>query len=220
MIGHGELRVLSGSTQYHRLVGEYLHGASTVVSFDRDGERVVRVHLIVESSDFPRVKIAAQGSEGRLPVERNFFTDFPADDHRYWDLSSEADETALRKLISDHLEMNAAAVAATSAWLEERRLAREAAERAAEAARTVERRLEAQHRLLEAYRNASTPRKWDEILTDLDVVADTIDRGADRSFVTDLAMKRRVYRFPLSERQLSWLSDVFYRMGRLLQTKS
>ena len=154
-IGHLELRVLSGRSQLFPEIGERMRGATIEVSVERDGAVQDRTHLIVESGDFPRVLIAAEGSTGR-PAERQFFAPTGIYDGRAWELADAADEAALRLLIAGKREQDAAAAA--HAEMEGRRLARAAAEREAEALRTQERRAAAQLGLLAAYREGSERR--------------------------------------------------------------
>ena len=215
-IGHLELRALSGRSQLFPEIGERMRGATIEVSVEHDGAVQDRTHLIVESGDFPRVLIAAEGSTGR-PAERQFFAPTGIYDGRALELADAADEAALRLLIAGKREQDAAAAAAVHVEMEGRPLARAAAEREAEALRTQERRAAAQLGLLAAYREGSERHRWDAALLDLDLLAGTIAREADRSFVGDLAAKWRRFRFPLSERQVAWLADILRRTARRLE---
>ena len=217
-IGYLEFRALSGLPDRFGLIGEYSRGATTQVSFEREGRVEHRTHLIVESGDFPRVLIAAEGSAGR-PAERQLFAPTGIYDGRAWELADAAAEAALRLLIAGRLEQTAASAAAAQAEMERRQQARAAAEREAEALRTQEHMAASRLRLVEAYRNGGDRHRWDAVLLDLDLQVGMIERDSDRSFVGDLAAKWRRFRFPLSERQFAWLSDILGRTARRIGSR-
>lgn len=214
-VRHNELCTLSALPQLFPLLGEYLRSATIEIILERNGEP--RTHLIADSSDFPRVLIAAEGSTA-VAVERYFFAPVEIYEGYAWDLADRADEAALLGLIKAKREMDDASAAAAAAEIERRRQAREAAASEAEALRTVELRAEARARL-SADRDMVSEVRWDAVLRDLDLLTGMIERDADRLFVMDLAARWRRFRSPLSERQVAWLSDVLWRVRRGLNTE-
>jgi hypothetical protein len=212
MISHSDLRKLAGSRDFYGLVGDYLLGASMEVRFERDGESRVRTHLILDSTEFPQVRIGVEGST-TSPLVRQFFQPTNIYDLGRWEIADPQDEDALRRLIACREHERAAAEAAGVRELARRRAVRQAEEQEALALRSAGLRAEAALRLVAVWRRGGVSgRQWDAVLQDLNAVLPVIEREADRAFVADLSLwRRRSRRFALSGRQFRWLSDILER---------
>lgn len=210
MILHEELQVCCDDLEVFPVLGLGLHGAMTAISAP-GGERI---HAIVESENFPDVRIVVNGGQS-ASVRRNFFLCRSLYDGAEWDLESAENEEMVRRILDRKADERAACIAAAKA--EQARQEKEIllARAELEAERTEKARKDSLDRLLVLVANRPERMDWGRVVHDLWMVRDEISREDDRKFIVDLAERhRKSWGFWFSARQVPWIGDVLTRLGR------
>ncbi len=213
MISHRDLQVLAGLADYFPLVGDYLRGATTEVQYETDRGDQFRTHIIVEATSFPVVMIAVEGSDSAA-VARSFFALPLMYQAGGWDVVDPSDERALRELIDRRRIDTEAAQQAGRAELARRLRLREEEELQAALIATEAARQEACERLLTVIRPVFRDHRWRNIVRDLNLLIDAIEREGDRRFIADVSRNGL-----FSDRQFAWVMDIFDRTIRSIRKK-
>lgn len=210
MILQEELQVCVDQPDVFPLLRLALQGAAATISAPGG----TRVHVIVETREFPQVVIAINRGEVGS-VRRNLFLHQGFYDGVEWNLVSEEFEARVCGIFHRKGVERAERLAEARAELARRDEELHQQRVKFEAERTEEARKESLDRLIALYRERPDRINWGKVLRDLSIVRDLIRRSGDFEFIDDIYERhRKSWGFLFSADQVQWLNDILGRLVR------